>query len=115
TAAIGKGFAIGSAAMTALALFAAFAQQANIPGIDISKPLVMAGIFLGGMLPYLFSSMAMNAVGEAAMDMIEEVRRQFREIPGLLEGTAAPDTARCVDISTKAALRKMVLPGAMAV
>src|SRR5690606_29695456 len=91
TAAIGKGFAIGSAAMTALALFAAFAQQANITGIDISKPTVMAGIFLGGMLPYLFSSMAMAAVGEAAMEMIEEVRRQFREIPGLLEGKAAPD------------------------
>jgi K(+)-stimulated pyrophosphate-energized sodium pump len=115
TAAIGKGFAIGSAAMTALALFAAFSQQANITGIDISKPVVMAGIFLGGMLPFLFSSMAMNAVGEAAMDMIEEVRRQFREIKGLLEGTAAPDTARCVDISTKAALRRMILPGAMAV
>ncbi|MEQ9077806.1 MAG: sodium/proton-translocating pyrophosphatase, partial [Sandaracinaceae bacterium] len=76
---------------------------------------VMAGIFIGGMLPYLFSSMAMNAVGEAAMEMIEEVRRQFREIKGLLEGTAAPDTARCVDISTKAALRRMILPGAMAI
>ena len=115
TAAIGKGFAIGSAAMTALALFAAFTQQAGISAIDISKPTVMAGIFMGGMLPFLFSSMAMNAVGEAAMDMIEEVRRQFREIPGLLEGKAAPDTARCVDISTRAALRRMVLPGAMAI
>jgi K(+)-stimulated pyrophosphate-energized sodium pump len=115
TAAIGKGFAIGSAAMTALALFAAFTQQANITSIDISKPMVMAGIFIGGMLPFLFSSMAMKAVGDAAMDMIEEVRRQFREIEGLLEGTAAPDTARCVDISTKAALRRMVAPGAMAV
>ena len=115
TAAIGKGFAIASAAMTALALFAAFTQQAGITGIDISKPNVMAGIFVGGMLPFLFSSMAMNAVGEAAMEMIEEVRRQFREIPGLLEGTAAPDTARCVDISTRAALRRMILPGAMAV
>jgi K(+)-stimulated pyrophosphate-energized sodium pump len=115
TAAIGKGFAIGSAAMTALALFAAFSQTAGITGIDISKPTVMAGIFIGGMLPYLFSSLAMNAVGEAAMDMIEEVRRQFREIKGLLEGEAAPDTARCVEISTKAALRRMILPGAMAV
>jgi K(+)-stimulated pyrophosphate-energized sodium pump len=115
TAAIGKGFAIGSAAMTALALFAAFTQQAGITTIDISKPSVMAGIFVGGMLPFLFSSMAMNAVGEAAMEMIEEVRRQFREIKGLLEGTAAPDTARCVDISTKAALRRMILPGAMAI
>jgi K(+)-stimulated pyrophosphate-energized sodium pump len=115
TAAIGKGFAIGSAAMTALALFAAFAQVAGIDGIDIAKPQVMAGIFIGGMMPYLFSSMAMNAVGEAAMEMIEEVRRQFREIKGLLEGTAPPDTARCVEISTKAALRRMILPGAMAI
>jgi K(+)-stimulated pyrophosphate-energized sodium pump len=115
TAAIGKGFAIGSAAMTALALFAAFSQQANIGGIDISKPLVMAGVFVGGMLPFLFSSMAMAAVGEAAMEMIEEVRRQFREIPGLLEGTAAPDTARCVDISTTAAIKRMVAPGLLAV
>ena len=115
TAAIGKGFAIGSAAMTALALFAAFIQQTGIAGIDISKPVVMGGVFIGGMLPFLFSSMAMSAVGDAAMDMITEVRRQFREIPGLLEGTAKPDTARCVDISTKAAIRKMVMPGAMAV
>jgi len=115
TAAIGKGFAIGSAAMTALALFAAFIQQTGIEGIDISKPIVMGGVFIGGMLPFLFSSMAMSAVGDAAMDMITEVRRQFREIPGLLEGTAKPDTARCVDISTKAALRKMVMPGAMAI
>jgi K(+)-stimulated pyrophosphate-energized sodium pump len=115
TAAIGKGFAIGSAAMTALALFAAFMQQAKITGIDLAKPEVMAGCFIGGMLPFLFSSMAMSAVGEAAMDMIVEVRRQFREIPGLLEGTALPDSARCVDISTAAALKKMVVPGAMAI
>ncbi len=115
TAAIGKGFAIGSAAMTALALFAAFSQQAGITGINISKPTVMAGLFIGGMLPFLFSSLAMNAVGAAAMDMIEEVRRQFREIPGLLEGTAKPDTARCVDISTAAAIRKMMAPGLLAV
>ncbi len=115
TAAIGKGFAIASAAMTALALFAAFAQQSKITGIDVAKPMVMAGLFVGGMLPYLFSSMAMKAVGEAAMDMIQEVRRQFREIPGLLEGTARPDTARCVDISTSAALKRMVVPGTMAV
>ena len=117
TAAIGKGFAIGSAAMTALALFAAFAQTAGIAdrGINISKPVVMAGLFLGGMLPFLFSSLAMRAVGDAAMDMIEEVRRQFREIPGLLEGTAKPDTARCVDISTKASIRKMVAPGLLAI
>jgi K(+)-stimulated pyrophosphate-energized sodium pump len=115
TAAIGKGFAIGSAAMTALALFAAFSQQANISGIVISKPLVMAGVFVGGMMPFLFSSMAMDAVGSAAMEMIEEVRRQFREIEGLLEGKAKPDTARCVDISTKAAIRRMMLPGALAI
>ncbi len=115
TAAIGKGFAIASAAMTALALFAAYMLQAGITSIDIAKPSVMAGMFLGGMLPYLFSSMAMNAVGNAAMDMIEEVRRQFREIDGLLEGTAEPDTARCVDISTQAAIKQMVLPGLLAV
>ena len=115
TAAIGKGFAIGSAAMTALALFAAFAQTAGITGINISKPLVMAGLFLGGMLPFLFSSMAMKAVGVAAMEMIEEVRRQFREIPGLLEGKAKPDTARCVKISTEASLKRMVAPGALAI
>jgi K(+)-stimulated pyrophosphate-energized sodium pump len=115
TAAIGKGFAIGSAAMTALALFAAFAQTAGISGINISKPLVMAGLFLGGMLPFLFSSMAMKAVGIAAMDMIEEVRRQFREIPGLLEGKAKPDTARCVKISTEASLKRMLAPGALAI
>lgn len=115
TAAIGKGFAIGSAALTALALFAAFIQQSGITGIDISKPLVVAGLFVGGMLPFLFSSMAMSAVGIAAMEMIEEVRRQFREIPGLLEGTAKPDAARCVDISTRAAIKRMVAPGALAV
>jgi K(+)-stimulated pyrophosphate-energized sodium pump len=115
TAAIGKGFAIGSAAMTALALFAAFAQTTGIAGIDIANPLVMAGLFIGGMLPFLFSSMAMKAVGVAAMDMIEEVRRQFREIPGLLEGTAKPDTAQCVKISTEASLRRMIAPGALAI
>jgi len=117
TAAIGKGFAIGSAAMTALALFAAFAQTSGIAahGIDITKPVVMAGLFVGGMLPYLFSSMAMKAVGQAAMEMIEEVRRQFREIDGLLAGTAKPEAARCVDISTKAALKRMVAPGLLAI
>ena len=115
TAAIGKGFAIGSAAMTALALFAAFAQTAGITGIDISNPIVMAGLFIGGMLPYLFSSMAMKAVGDAAMEMIEEVRRQFREIEGLLEGKAKPDTARCVAISTQASIKRMIAPGALAI
>jgi len=115
TAAIGKGFAIGSAAMTALALFAAFIQQSGIDGIDISKPMVIGGVFVGGMLPFLFSAMAMDAVGKAAMEMIEEVRRQFREIDGLLEGKAKPDTARCVDISTAAAIRSMIAPGALAI
>ena len=115
TAAIGKGFAIGSAAMTALALFAAFAQTAHIDGIDISKPVVMAGLFVGGMLPFLFSSLAMRAVGDAAMEMIEEVRRQFREIEGLLEGKAKPDTARCVEISTNASIKRMILPGLIAI
>jgi K(+)-stimulated pyrophosphate-energized sodium pump len=115
TAAIGKGFAIGSAAMTALALFAAFIQQSGISRIDISKPLVIGGVFVGAMLPFLFSSMAMAAVGQAAMEMIEEVRRQFREIEGLLEGLAKPDTARCVDISTRAAIKRMIMPGALAI
>jgi len=115
TAAIGKGFAIGSAALTALALFSAFAQTAKITSIDISQPKIMAGLFIGGMLPFLFSSMAMKAVGEAAFDMIEEVRRQFREIDGLMEGKATADYARCVDISTAAAIKRMVVPGLMAV
>ncbi|MEE2757174.1 MAG: sodium-translocating pyrophosphatase [Myxococcota bacterium] len=115
TAAIGKGFAIASAAMTALALFAAFKLTAGIESIDLTEPKVMAGIFIGGMLPFLFSSLAMKAVGNAAMDMIEEVRRQFREIPGLKEGEADPDSATCVAISTNAAIKEMVLPGMIAV
>ncbi|MEQ8275153.1 MAG: sodium-translocating pyrophosphatase [Deltaproteobacteria bacterium] len=115
TAAIGKGFAIASAALTALALFSAFQKQAQISSIDVSNPVVMAGLFVGAMLPFLFSSMAMRAVGGAASEMIEEVRRQFREIKGLMEGTATADYARCVDISTAAAIKKMMLPGMMAV
>ena len=115
TAAIGKGFAIASAAMTALALFSAYMLIAKIDNIDISNPVVMSGLFIGGMLPFLFSSLAMDAVGSAAMDMIEEVRRQFREIPGLKEGKAEPDSATCVDIATKAAIRQMILPGLIAV
>ena len=117
TAAIGKGFAIASAAMTALALFAAFIQQTGITGIDVSKPLVMGGLFVGAMLPFLFSSMAMKAVGTAAMDMIEEVRRQFKEIDGLKEGRdgVQPDVGRCIDISTKASIREMIAPGLLAV
>ena len=115
TAAIGKGFAIGSAALTALALFSAFRTQAQLERLDLLNPIVMAGVFVGGMIPFLFSSMAMKAVGDAAGEMIEEVRRQFKEIPGLMEGTAKADYARCVDISTAAALRRMVLPGLLAV
>ncbi len=117
TAAIGKGFAIASAAMTALALFAAFIQEAGLQerGINLANPLVIAGLLVGGMLPFLFSSMAMQAVGRAANEMVEEVRRQFKQIDGLLEGRAEPDTERCVAISTNAAIRRMVLPGLLAV
>ncbi len=115
TAAIGKGFAIGSAALTALALFAAYSQAAGLTSIDIMNPKVIIGLFIGGMLPFIFSAMTMSAVGRAAFDMIEEVRRQFREIDGLMEGTAKGDPKTCVDISTKAAIREMVLPGLMAV
>lgn len=116
TAAIGKGFAIASAAMTSVALFAAFKSITEIPHIDISNAYVMGGLFVGGMIPFVFSSLAMGAVGKAAMQMVEEVRRQFREIPGLLEGKpeAKPDYDRCVQISTKAAIREMILPGALA-
>jgi len=115
TAAIGKGFAIGSAALTALALFAAFRQQADVVSIDISEPVIMAGLLLGAMLPFVFSAMAMNAVGRAARDMITEVGRQFNEIAGLREGTAPAEFAHCVDISTKAAIREMILPGTLGV
>ncbi|MGA0367868.1 MAG: sodium-translocating pyrophosphatase [Kiritimatiellia bacterium] len=115
TAAIGKGFAIGSAALTALALFAAFRATVGLDTISITDPLVMVGLFIGAMLPYLFSSMAMAAVGRAAFAMIGEVRRQFKEIPGLLEGSGKADYARCVDISTQAAIREMVLPALLGV
>jgi K(+)-stimulated pyrophosphate-energized sodium pump len=115
TAAIGKGFAIGSAALTALALFSAYTQAAGIETINITDATVIAGLLIGGMLPFFFSALTMEAVGRAAFDMIEEVRRQFREIPGLMEGKGKPDYARCVDISTTAALRQMVLPGLLAV
>ncbi|MFR8745171.1 MAG: sodium-translocating pyrophosphatase [Peptoniphilus sp.] len=115
TAAIGKGFAIGSAALTALALFVSYINATGLTGIDISKPEVIAATFVGGMLPFAFSALTMSAVGNAASEMIDEVRRQFREIPGIMEGKARPDYARCVDISTGAALKQMVVPGLIAV
>ena len=117
TAAIGKGFAIGSAALTALALFSAFTAKVGLQkeGLNVLEPKVMAGLLVGGMMPYLFSSMSIQAVGKAAFKMIEEVRRQFKEIPGLMEGEATADYARCVDISTAGAIREMVLPGLLAV
>jgi K(+)-stimulated pyrophosphate-energized sodium pump len=115
TAAIGKGFAIGSAALTALALFSAYTTAVGLKAIDVSDPTVLVGLFLGGVLPLLISAMTMTAVGKAAQRMVDEVRRQFREIPGLMEGTAKPDSARCVEISTQGALREMVVPGVTAV
>jgi K(+)-stimulated pyrophosphate-energized sodium pump len=114
TAATGKGFAIASAALTALALFAAFVGVAGIQGIDIYKAKVLASLFVGGMVPFVFSSLAIQAVGEAAMSMVEEVRRQFRTIPGIMEGTGKPEYDKCVAISTQASIKKMILPGAMA-
>ena len=115
TAATGKGFAIASAALTALALFAAFVGVAGIDGIDIYKANVLACLFVGGMIPFIFSSLAIRAVGEAAMAMVEEVRRQFREIPGIMEGTGKPQYEKCVAISTEASIKKMMLPGAIAI
>ena len=114
TAAIGKGFAIGSAALTALALFAAFTQAANIDSIDITNTTVVIGVFIGGVIPFYVAALTMNSVGEAAMIMVEEIRRQFREIPGLMEGTGKPDSARCIDICTQAALKEMIAPGVVA-
>lgn len=114
TAASGKGFAIASAALTSLALFAAFVGIAGIDSIDIYKANVLAGLFVGGMIPYIFSSLCIAAVGRAAMDMVNEVRRQFREIPGIMEYKAKPEYEKCVEISTKASLREMLLPGAIA-
>ena len=114
TAAIGKGFAIGSAALTALALFAAFTQAANIESIDITQTTVVIGVFVGGVIPFYVAALTMNSVGEAAMIMVEEIRRQFREIPGLMEGTGKPDSARCIDICTQAALKEMIAPGVVA-
>jgi K(+)-stimulated pyrophosphate-energized sodium pump len=115
TAATGKGFAIASAALTSLALFAAFVGVAGINGIDIYKAKVLASLFVGAMIPFIFSSLAIRAVGEAAMAMVEEVRRQFRTIPGIMEGTGKPEYDKCVAISTEASIKKMVLPGAIAI
>jgi K(+)-stimulated pyrophosphate-energized sodium pump len=119
TAAIGKGFAIGAAALAALAIIAAYVETVTVNhagfSLEITNPVVLVGMFIGGTIPFLIASITMTAVGEAAFEMIHEIRRQFREIPGLLEGTAEPDTARCVDIATTAALKRMVLPGAIAV
>lgn len=115
TAAIGKGFAIGSAALTALALFVSYAEVAKIEMVSLLSPMVIIGLFIGAMLPFLFSAMTMNSVGKAANQMIEEVRRQFKEKKGIMEGTEKPDYARCVDISTGAALREMIIPGLMAI
>jgi len=115
TAAIGKGFAIASAALTALALFAAYVTFTGIDGINIYKAKVLAALFIGGMVPVVFSALAMNSVGKAAMEMVKEVRRQFKEIPGIMEGTGTPEYSKCVDISTQAALREMMLPGAITI
>jgi K(+)-stimulated pyrophosphate-energized sodium pump len=117
TAAIGKGFAIGSAALTALALFSAYSSKVGLQesGIDIVDPIVVIGLFIGGALPFFVAALTMTAVGRAAQGMVEEVRRQFREIPGIMEGTAKPDSARCIEISTNAALREMILPGLTAI
>ena len=115
TAAVGKGFAIGSAALTALALFSSYTQAVSLSSIDLTKPTTIAGLFIGGMLPFLFSALTMDAVGKAANQMIEEVRRQFKEIPGIMEGKAKPQYDKCVEISTGAALKEMIIPGLMAV
>lgn len=115
TAATGKGFAIASAALTALALFAAYVTFTGIDGINIFKAPVLAALFVGGMIPVVFSALAMNSVGKAAMEMVKEVRRQFKEIPGIMEGTGKPEYGKCVDISTKAALKEMMLPGAITI
>jgi K(+)-stimulated pyrophosphate-energized sodium pump len=115
TAATGKGFAIASAALTSLALFAAFVGVAGISGIDIYKADVLASLFVGAMIPFIFSSLAIRAVGEAAMAMVEEVRRQFRTIPGIMEGTGKPEYDKCVAISTQASIKKMMVPGAIAI
>ena len=115
TAAIGKGFAIGSAALTALSLFVSYSEVSKLSVISILKPTVVAGVFLGGMLPFLFSALTMDSVGKAANQMIDEVRRQFKNEPGILKGEVKPDYKKCVAISTNAALKEMILPGILAI
>ncbi len=115
TAALGKGFSIGSALLAALGVFAAYAQTSKCGTLDLVEPLVLIGLFIGASIPFLISSMTMRAVGDAALKMVAEVRRQFKEIPGLLEGKAEADYKKCIAISTQASLRKMILPGAVTV
>ncbi len=115
TAAIGKGFAIGSAGLTALALYSAYTKAVGLEQIDLTQTKVVAGMFIGGIMPFMVAALTMTSVGKAAFQMVTEIRRQFREIPGLMEGTAKPDSARCVEISTAAALREMIIPGLIAV
>jgi K(+)-stimulated pyrophosphate-energized sodium pump len=115
TAAMGKGFAIGSALLTALAMLSAYAKEAHIVALDVLNPYIMAGIFIGGAVPFIISALTMRAVGDAALEMVLEVRRQFKEIPGLMAGTAEPDYNRCIAISTRASLKKMILPGAISI
>jgi K(+)-stimulated pyrophosphate-energized sodium pump len=110
TAALGKGFAIGSAALASLAMFAAYCSQAGVKYLDLLNPVIISGLFIGGVMPYLISALTMRSVGSAAWKMVEEVRRQFKTIPGLMAGTAEPDYERCIEISTTAALREMFLP-----
>jgi K(+)-stimulated pyrophosphate-energized sodium pump len=115
TAAIGKGFAIGSAGLTALALYSAYTTAVGLTSIDLTNTWVVMGMFIGGIMPFLVAALTMTSVGKAAFQMVQEIRRQFREIPGLMVGTAKPDSARCVEISTAAALREMIAPGLLAV
>jgi K(+)-stimulated pyrophosphate-energized sodium pump len=115
TAAMGKGFAIGSALLAALGMFAAYGEQARINALDLMQVEVLVGVFIGAVMPFLISSLTMRSVGDAALQMVIEVRRQFKEIPGLMEGKAEPDYKRCVEISTKAALKEMILPGFLTV
>ena len=115
TAAMGKGFAVGSALLTSLAMLSAFAQEAGIAVLNILEPFTMTGMFIGATVPFMISSLTMRSVGDAALEMVMEVRRQFKEIPGIMEGTTKPDYKRCIAISTQASLREMILPGVLTV